>query len=323
MLIAAGLALIGAGLALLTLLGVDSSWWLFLPGLLVAMVGTGIFNPTLSQVALSSAPPEQSGLAAGVNDMFRQAGIAVGVAALGALIPARRGVRRRLPAGLRRRLPRRAVGRRRAGLRGGGDGRRADRRGRVRLRRAVALRRGGARRRVARRPPAPRARAPPSPPGTHSRQTSSPRTWRPARRPTRSRSPQIAIHDALNAIDPTLRAVTRSPAPPARRRWRRQSPPPAHDTLVRLVAPGRAVDRGRVRRCVLASVPARGRQAAPGSPRAGGRRRDPRPAQFRRPSRGDHEALHAWPCQPRRLPADSAPELRRSWRAGANCRRSR
>ena len=42
----------------------------------------------VSQVALSSAPPEQSGLAAGVNDMFRQAGIAVGVAALGALVPA-------------------------------------------------------------------------------------------------------------------------------------------------------------------------------------------------------------------------------------------
>ena len=33
-------------------------------------------------------PAQQSGLAAGVNDMFRQAGIAVGVAALGALIPA-------------------------------------------------------------------------------------------------------------------------------------------------------------------------------------------------------------------------------------------
>ena len=52
------------------------------------MVGTGMFNPAVSQVALSSAPPEQSGLAAGVNDMFRQAGIAVGVAALGALVPA-------------------------------------------------------------------------------------------------------------------------------------------------------------------------------------------------------------------------------------------
>ena len=31
---------------------------------------------------------EQSGVAAGVHDTFRQAGIAVGVAALGALIPA-------------------------------------------------------------------------------------------------------------------------------------------------------------------------------------------------------------------------------------------
>jgi EmrB/QacA subfamily drug resistance transporter len=85
---AAGLALIGAGQALLTIVAVDSSWALFLPGLLVAMLGTGMVNPAVSQVALSSAPPEQSGLAAGVNDMFRQAGIAVGVAALGALVPA-------------------------------------------------------------------------------------------------------------------------------------------------------------------------------------------------------------------------------------------
>jgi predicted MFS family arabinose efflux permease len=86
-LIACGLVLIAGGLAGLTLLDVGSSWWLFLPGLLVAMVGTGILNPTVSQVALSTAPPEQSGLAAGVNDMFRQAGVAVGIAGLGALVP--------------------------------------------------------------------------------------------------------------------------------------------------------------------------------------------------------------------------------------------
>jgi hypothetical protein len=36
---------------------------------------------------MSSAPIEMSGLASGVNDTFRQGGIAVGVAALGALIP--------------------------------------------------------------------------------------------------------------------------------------------------------------------------------------------------------------------------------------------
>jgi predicted MFS family arabinose efflux permease len=87
-LIAVALVLVAAGLAMLTVLDSDSSWWRFLPGLLVAMVGTGILNPMVSQVALSAAPPAQSGLAAGVNEMFREAGIAVGVAALGALVPA-------------------------------------------------------------------------------------------------------------------------------------------------------------------------------------------------------------------------------------------
>jgi hypothetical protein len=53
---------------------------------MIAMIGTG--NPAVSNVALGSAPADQSGLAAGVNDTFRQAGIAVGVAALGALVPA-------------------------------------------------------------------------------------------------------------------------------------------------------------------------------------------------------------------------------------------
>jgi hypothetical protein len=42
----------------------------------------------VSAVALGSVPMDSSGVAAGVNDTFRQAGIAVGVAALGALIPA-------------------------------------------------------------------------------------------------------------------------------------------------------------------------------------------------------------------------------------------
>ena len=47
-LVAGGLALIAAGLALLTLVDADSSWWLFLPGLLVAMVGTGMLNPAVA-----------------------------------------------------------------------------------------------------------------------------------------------------------------------------------------------------------------------------------------------------------------------------------
>jgi EmrB/QacA subfamily drug resistance transporter len=86
-LIAGGLALIAVGLALMALATATSSWTVILPGFMLASVGTGLFNPALSGVALSSAPIEMSGLAAGVNDTARQGGIAVGVAALGALIP--------------------------------------------------------------------------------------------------------------------------------------------------------------------------------------------------------------------------------------------
>jgi EmrB/QacA subfamily drug resistance transporter len=86
-LISLGLLLVAIGMALLSTLGVDSSWTAVLPGTIVAGIGTGLFNPSVTAVALSSVPAEQSGLAAGVNDTFRQAGIAVGVAALGALIP--------------------------------------------------------------------------------------------------------------------------------------------------------------------------------------------------------------------------------------------
>ena len=86
-LIAVGLVLVSAGLALALLATATSSWTMLPPSLLVAGVGTGLFNPAVSAVALGSAPQEQSGLAAGVNDTFRQAGVAVGVALFGALIP--------------------------------------------------------------------------------------------------------------------------------------------------------------------------------------------------------------------------------------------
>jgi EmrB/QacA subfamily drug resistance transporter len=87
-LVSTGLAFVAAGLLLMTLAGTDSSWTVMLPGILMASFGTGLFNPSISAVALGSLPERQSGLAAGANDTFRQAGIAVGVAALGALIPA-------------------------------------------------------------------------------------------------------------------------------------------------------------------------------------------------------------------------------------------
>src|ERR1044072_8854115 len=78
-----GLSPIQAGLVYLP----ASAWSCLLPSLLVGGLGTGLYNPAGAAVALGSAPPEQSGLAAGVNDTFRQAGIAVGVGLFGALLP--------------------------------------------------------------------------------------------------------------------------------------------------------------------------------------------------------------------------------------------
>jgi EmrB/QacA subfamily drug resistance transporter len=85
--ITAGLALVAGGLALTTIVGPRSSWTLILPGELVASIGTGLFNPAVSAVALSSLPERHGGLAAGVNDTFRNAGVALGVAVFGALVP--------------------------------------------------------------------------------------------------------------------------------------------------------------------------------------------------------------------------------------------
>jgi EmrB/QacA subfamily drug resistance transporter len=85
--ISGGLALVAVGLLMMTIPDANSSWLAIEPGMLVAMFGTGMFNPAVIAVALGSVSEDQSGLAAGVNDTFRQAGIAVGVAALGAMIP--------------------------------------------------------------------------------------------------------------------------------------------------------------------------------------------------------------------------------------------
>jgi EmrB/QacA subfamily drug resistance transporter len=89
MMIGVGLTLVAAGMfQMMLVVDADSSWSAALPGSIIAMIGTGLFNPSVTAVALGSVPVEQSGLAAGVNDTFRQAGIALGVAFLGAMVPA-------------------------------------------------------------------------------------------------------------------------------------------------------------------------------------------------------------------------------------------
>ena len=83
-----GLALVAGGMLSMLLTTTSSSWAAILLGELICCLGTGIFNPAGSALALDALPKHQSGLAAGANATFRQAGIAIGIAALGTLVPA-------------------------------------------------------------------------------------------------------------------------------------------------------------------------------------------------------------------------------------------
>src|SRR5439155_27204392 len=84
-LMSAGLALTGVGLGLMAGLKMDSTWTALLAGFLISGIGVGLLNPVIADVALSVVPKERSGMAAGINDTFRQVGIAVGIAAWGAI----------------------------------------------------------------------------------------------------------------------------------------------------------------------------------------------------------------------------------------------
>jgi EmrB/QacA subfamily drug resistance transporter len=81
------LGLVGAGAGLMLIAGVDAAddWTGLLGGFIVAGAGIGLLNPVIADVAVSVVPKEQSGMASGINDTFRQVGVALGVAVWGAI----------------------------------------------------------------------------------------------------------------------------------------------------------------------------------------------------------------------------------------------
>ncbi len=88
-LIAPGLAIVGVGLLLMRGLDATSSWTALIPGFVVAGLGTGIVNPPLASTAVGVVEPRRAGMASGVNNTFRQVGIATGIAALGSILALR------------------------------------------------------------------------------------------------------------------------------------------------------------------------------------------------------------------------------------------
>jgi EmrB/QacA subfamily drug resistance transporter len=88
-LLGAGLAAVGAALLLMGGISPGSDWTHLLAGLMLAGLGIGLINPTLASIALGVVTPDRSGMASGINNTFRQVGIATGIAALGAIFQSR------------------------------------------------------------------------------------------------------------------------------------------------------------------------------------------------------------------------------------------
>lgn len=80
-----GLVLIGLALLLMHSIDANSEWTALLPGLLIGGLAIGVISPALAAAMVSVLPVERSGLASGINNTFRQLGIAIGIAGLGAI----------------------------------------------------------------------------------------------------------------------------------------------------------------------------------------------------------------------------------------------
>jgi hypothetical protein len=75
------------GVALLLMHGITlgSTWTTLLAGFIVGGIGIGLVNAPLASTSVSVVEPRRAGMASGINNSFRQVGIATGIAALGAI----------------------------------------------------------------------------------------------------------------------------------------------------------------------------------------------------------------------------------------------
>ena len=80
-----GLVLVSGGLLLMSTIDAASGWTRLIAGFMMAGAGVGLINPPLASTAIGVVPPARSGMASGINNTFRQAGIATGTAGLGAV----------------------------------------------------------------------------------------------------------------------------------------------------------------------------------------------------------------------------------------------
>ncbi|GIM92621.1 MFS transporter [Paractinoplanes toevensis] len=83
---ALGLLFVGGGLLVMHRLNNDSSWTDLAVGMAIVGLGLGMTLPALGSLSMEVADQQYLGMAAGTNNTFSQAGMAIGVAVYGALL---------------------------------------------------------------------------------------------------------------------------------------------------------------------------------------------------------------------------------------------
>jgi predicted MFS family arabinose efflux permease len=91
MLLSVSLAIVAVGVLLMERIAAGSDWTALLPGFIVSGIGIGLANPTIAGAALRVVDPARTGMASGISNTCRIAGLAVGVALFGALLEHRVG----------------------------------------------------------------------------------------------------------------------------------------------------------------------------------------------------------------------------------------
>jgi MFS family permease len=86
-----GMAAMGAGLLLLTLVAATPNMVLIEVALLVIGIGLGLNTGPVNAVAVASLPPARAGTASGLVNTARMVGATLGIAVLGALFAMRAG----------------------------------------------------------------------------------------------------------------------------------------------------------------------------------------------------------------------------------------
>lgn len=78
-----GLLILASGFVLGTLIDVDSSFLLFAVVLAVFGLGLGLSGPPATEAIVEALPPAKQGVASALNDVLREFGAAIGIAAIG------------------------------------------------------------------------------------------------------------------------------------------------------------------------------------------------------------------------------------------------